>query len=551
MLKRLQLVLDIILLGALVLPMDMCLASSNVADFVAHPFTTRGGVTTIANKKPITRKSVTPAQVMMASRSVKVPQFPNYAWEGSGGGIDYNDSVDTPHATLHQDADDSSSDDTYEYSESDQYDDDQYDDDDDDFETGISAQAQLLQEQAAAALTNRNNEHASVLYRYFAKSRSRLRNHDSIPFIFIGPSLDHWKEVGQNLASRGFSVMACERPEGDTDDQTNTDTTAAASGLVEEILEALRWNRAILVGCDREAVMAIRAALQLAPKGRVAGLILCGDLTDVQQSDTCAGGDDIDAFLQEHCVHCPYSVIWDGAAPLNHNYKLSAAAAASDAQDSSGGGVEHHRCLIRGGGSAPHRRLPEQFAWALTRFVEEQVAPVRGGGGGDALTTVQKKRRGRKFLDKLVTPGGLLVVGRVLAEAVFYVSAMKVVLYQYENIYWGTTKVYRGYKTLFSVWPKRALRLLGALVGASSTSKNRIVVPQEEVLLELQPEEFLTASQDETPDDPASQDETHDEEVVPEPAPVEEQVEEQPEAPKEEERHTSFWPIPLLNPITV
>lgn len=350
-----------------------------------------------------------------------------------------------------------------------------------------------------------DNQH--VIYNYFAKSRSRLRNQDSVPFIFLGPSVDHWQIVGQTLSSRGFSVIACER-----------DDVEDGDGLVKAILESLRWNRAILVGCDREAVMAIKAALSLAPD-QVAGLILCGDLREAHKM---VGGDNLDEFLDEH-MECPYSVIWDG----DGSYSL-----------------DQHHCLIRGGGSAPHRRLPEQFAWALTRFVEEQVAPVREAiearriESSPGAPTILLRRF--KFLDKLFTPGGWLVTGRVLAEAVFYVSALKVALYQYENIYDGMSRLHKGYRSL-AVFPRRAMRLLGQTLfawGAKSKADSK-PVSQEEVVGVLQEEEEPEVQPQEEEDVP---------EVVEELPRVEEEETQPPSKPNQEVYN---WPLPLLNPVVV
>jgi hypothetical protein len=61
-------------------------------------------------------------------------------------------------------------------------------------------------------------KHSPVVYQYFGRSRSRGgQSHPSqaddapLNFILLGPNVDHWKTVGQTLASRGFNVMACER----------------------------------------------------------------------------------------------------------------------------------------------------------------------------------------------------------------------------------------------------------------------------------------------------------------------------------------------------
>eukprot|EP00555_Chaetoceros_dichaeta_P009976 CAMPEP_0198259484 /NCGR_PEP_ID=MMETSP1447-20131203/8664_1 /TAXON_ID=420782 /ORGANISM="Chaetoceros dichaeta, Strain CCMP1751" /LENGTH=347 /DNA_ID=CAMNT_0043946883 /DNA_START=61 /DNA_END=1101 /DNA_ORIENTATION=- len=50
-----------------------------------------------------------------------------------------------------------------------------------------------------------------VVYRYFGRSRARSVKSESIPFIVLGPRVDHWKLVGRILSSRGFNVMACEQ----------------------------------------------------------------------------------------------------------------------------------------------------------------------------------------------------------------------------------------------------------------------------------------------------------------------------------------------------
>jgi hypothetical protein len=535
MMKQLQLVIDCLLLSALVVPMAL---ASNVADFVAHPFTTRSVVATISSK---TKRP----SVIMASRSVKsvskhqqhhkqqqrtVPRFPNYAWEGGGNGSAASPEEVMAFRDMYQNDDINNDDHDHDHVVvSEDYEDDDYDPEKDLHLT------QLLEEHAL----NSNDNKASVLYRYFGKSRSRLRNHDSIPFIFLGPSLDHWKKVGQTLASRGFSVMACESPFQNED----------ASLLVIEILEAFKWNRAILVGCDKEAVMAIRAALQLAPD-RIAGLILCGDMTNVQdgisiQQNGNNASIDIHVFLQQY-LQCPYSVIWDGAA---------AGAADTDNNNNSNKDLlEHHRCLIRGGGSAPHRRLPEQFAWALTRFVEEQVAPVADDNNAAALASTRGGARRRiKFMDRLVTPGGLLVAGRVLAEAVFYVSAMKVMLYQYENIYWGMSKVSSGYRMIFSAWPKRVFKLLGrALFVGTATSRRRSSDSMQdddddEPIIQLHPQDFFQQQQHQAEEQqpPVAEEEEEEEPVI------EEEPEEAQPVVEEAEEAPMYWPIPLLNPIAV
>ena len=71
--------------------------------------------------------------------------------------------------------------------------------------------------------------HSPVVHQYFGRSRSRVHTADSVPFILLGPNVDHFKTVGQMLASRGFSVMECEVADeeqhgggGSDDDKTRT-----------------------------------------------------------------------------------------------------------------------------------------------------------------------------------------------------------------------------------------------------------------------------------------------------------------------------------------
>jgi hypothetical protein len=69
-------------------------------------------------------------------------------------------------------------------------------------------------------ITSSKGLHSPVVYQYFGRSRKsrggqsyQSSQADDAPrnFILLGPNVDHWKTVGQSLASRGFNVMACER----------------------------------------------------------------------------------------------------------------------------------------------------------------------------------------------------------------------------------------------------------------------------------------------------------------------------------------------------
>ena len=66
-------------------------------------------------------------------------------------------------------------------------------------------------------------QHSPVVYQFFAKSNNKQRgppSPDEVNFILLGPNVDHWKQVGQILASRGFNVMACERVEEEHNEAT-------------------------------------------------------------------------------------------------------------------------------------------------------------------------------------------------------------------------------------------------------------------------------------------------------------------------------------------
>lgn len=310
-----------------------------------------------------------------------------------------------------------------------------------------------------------------VVYRYFGRSRARSVRSDSIPFIVVGPSVDHWKLVGRILASRGFNVMAIERANKDkeTSDGASTkginhkkklssddghDVLVEGEALVSTILNVLKWQRAILVGCDEESVLAIEAALRLAPD-RIVGLVLCGDLSSFQKHvqeqinnmknyASCDDDDsiDIDSFLN-HYVECPCSIVWDGDASTWSSAGEDYPASSSITK------------VIHGGGMAPHRRLPEQFAWTLTRFVEKKVS-ILPPPPTDNIDTIDTENENENTptptatatesswknhniwketsISQILTPGTLLVSGRILATTIIYISIARVSIFQYKNI---------------------------------------------------------------------------------------------------------------------
>ena len=129
-----------------------------------------------------------------------------------------------------------------------------------------------------------------LAYRYYRQLTYRQRSSGGpvIPFILLGPNVDHWKASAQELAAAGFSAIACEpvkdkENNGDpdsrrrrrssnvvdatryTNDDDEMETIQKSANAIVELLDALRWNRAVLVASDSECAMAIQAALQLAP----------------------------------------------------------------------------------------------------------------------------------------------------------------------------------------------------------------------------------------------------------------------------------------------
>ena len=353
--------------------------------------------------------------------------------------------------------------------------------------------------------TNTNeNKGNPIIYRYFGRSRARSNRSDSdtISFIVLGPSADHWKIVGKILAARGFNVIVCERTKehkqrqihqenGNGNDTYDLEEETEGELLTQAVLNALKWQKAILVGCDEEAVLAMDAAAKLAPD-RVAGLVLCGDLSHLQRhvqkevkaihqmnmqhmnmqeladsalSMSMQEDVTVDSFLEDY-IECPSSIIWDGDASSwstsmstsdDYDYDLSSSSSLTTSSPSKavdGNG----RNVIIGGGLAPHRRLPEQFAWTLTRFVESRISsPSPLSRSANTVTAMeqleaqaQSQSQARRsyrgvwrdilppgiseVVDDVFAPGSLLVTGRVIATAIIYLSITRVSLFQYHNI---------------------------------------------------------------------------------------------------------------------
>lgn len=311
--------------------------------------------------------------------------------------------------------------------------------------------------------------HSPVVYQYYGRSRIRGNPADSVHFILLGPNVDHWKAVGQVLASRGFNTIACERLEqakAPGNDKTNED----APNLVLEIMEALKWKKAIVVGCDTESILAMETAMMLSPD-QVVGLVLAGDLTGANKFATAAGVGGLDTFLQR-VLDCPFLIVWDGDSPTVVSGPSAHKALEANAAD---------RCVILGGGSAPHRLKPEQFAWVLTRFVEEKLEitvrkeepptgqrsrPLKAGPaeqGNGAISGFLRALNLPFGINSVVSPEGRLLLGRAVAAALFYITAMRVVLIQYGILRNGLIAIKSRYESIDAL-TKRTFQAIGSFI---------------------------------------------------------------------------------------
>jgi pimeloyl-ACP methyl ester carboxylesterase len=352
-------------------------------------------------------------------------------------------------------------------------------------------------ETAASSRDNTASLQTPVVYRYYSRNRARDVADGSIPFIFFGPNVDHWKVAGQELAARGFSVMAVERvrdePENSLPPHSNNGngeeySPRSDANLILGLLEALKWHKVVLVGCDSESALAIRAAMELAPD-RVVGLVLCGNLQAADdfvanmypQNRRLPGSFAVDRFLQSN-LRCPFQIVWDGDVPAMPYFSGSGSDAASSEPLQTS-----HRSLVLGGGSAPHRRRPELFAWVLTRFVEEKIAPTqvsrfkvpraRARGGQQTLIQGQQgpkpMSRAPKHplllsLSEFLSPGSLVVWGRVVASALFYSTMLKIALFQYESVRGGIININTGIEMVASL-RKQILGAVTSFLGSVGT----------------------------------------------------------------------------------
>lgn len=310
--------------------------------------------------------------------------------------------------------------------------------------------------------------HSPVVYQYYGRSRVRATPNDSVHFILLGPNVDHWKTVGQILASRGFNTIACERV-GKGSSQGKINESDDTPNLVLDLMEALKWKKVILVGCDSESILAMETAMMLSPD-QVVGLVLSGDLSGANQAASQSRVGGLDSFLQR-VLDCPFLIVWDGDSPSIISGSSAHRALESNSSD---------RCVILGGGSAPHRLKPEQFAWVLTRFVEEkfnmfmpneprnprkqpQVERSSSGQSGVFGSGILRNLNLPFGVTSMVSPEGRLLLGRTVAATLFYITAMRVVFVQYGILRSGLFAIKSRYDSIDAL-TKRSIQAVGSFI---------------------------------------------------------------------------------------
>lgn len=297
-----------------------------------------------------------------------------------------------------------------------------------------------------------------LAYRYYARNPKLSHSYGSLPFLLIGPNIDHWKVVARELSSRGYNVIVCERVGlGEMQKKKVRWTQHDSTVLIQRLLDALQWNTVVMIACDEEAIIAVEAAMNLAPE-RISALILCGRIPEpggfwkeyspLLLNRELGDYDSIDEVLQDN-LRCPFSIVWDGAIPPPPDMESRDAFSQSDFPT---------RNLILGGGSAPHRRRPELFAWSMTRFVEESLItrtkwPDSGLNEKPVDRKIVEKQDVSPFLsqmNELFNPESFVVGGRLIATAILYVALLRTLFFQYGKVRWATINVSSAVRMIFT-----------------------------------------------------------------------------------------------------
>jgi hypothetical protein len=252
--------------------------------------------------------------------------------------------------------------------------------------------------------------------------------------------------------------------------------------LIQRLLDALKWNTVVMIACDEESVFAVEAAMNLAPE-RISALILCGRIPEpegfwkeyspLMLKRGLAEYESIDEVLLDN-LRCPFSIVWDGAIPPPPETEVRDAFSQSDFPT---------RNLILGGGSAPHRRRPELFAWSMTRFVEKNLATRTSWTENEpsdrsADREVVNRNDVTPFMaqiSELFNPESFVVGGRLIATAILYVALLRTLAFQYGRIRWATINVSSAVRMVFTfpvTMVRGILNVLGQLKKGKSTLIN-------------------------------------------------------------------------------
>eukprot|EP00546_Thalassionema_frauenfeldii_P020883 CAMPEP_0178903908 /NCGR_PEP_ID=MMETSP0786-20121207/5409_1 /TAXON_ID=186022 /ORGANISM="Thalassionema frauenfeldii, Strain CCMP 1798" /LENGTH=277 /DNA_ID=CAMNT_0020575313 /DNA_START=558 /DNA_END=1391 /DNA_ORIENTATION=- len=199
-------------------------------------------------------------------------------------------------------------------------------------------------------------------------------------------------------------------------------------------------------GCDKESLLAFRAAAELGPE-QVAGLILCGDLRTVE-AEMETDEKNFRSLIHSH-IECPFHII--GGRSVSSSDK-----------DDEGRGSDYDESFshFRGGSLAPYRRrLPGHFACELTRFLEESIIPPKD-------STIREIRYRKNFWSELYRAGLPEIVGRCSAYLIICWGIAKVSSYQKESISDTGIRIKSGYldikKQVLTFFGKSiAIRILG------------------------------------------------------------------------------------------
>lgn len=303
-----------------------------------------------------------------------------------------------------------------------------------------------------------NGLKSPLAYRYYARNSKLSQSHGSLPFLLIGPNIDHWKVVARELASRGYNVIVCERVGLEEMQKKKARWTQHDSTvLIQRLLDALQWNAVVMIACDEESIIAVEAAMNLAPE-RVSALILCGRIPEPEGfwkeysplllKRGLEEYDSIDEVLQDN-LRCPFSIVWDGAIPPPPEF---------DSRDTFSQSNLPTRNLILGGGSAPHRRRPELFAWSMTRFVEKNlVARTERPGSYQNENPIDRRIAEANDMppfmsqmNDLFNPESFVVGGRLIATAILYVALFRTLFFQYGKVRWATINVGSALRMVFT-----------------------------------------------------------------------------------------------------